>query len=137
MGSKPAVWAGIQASRQVIQICHTSERNGTSKALRGLVSGYPCNVTAVAAAHEADSFRIGVALFYHPVEAVDDIVLHFQSPLFITSDQKFVSETSRAPVVGFEHSVTTAVKKLNPVVKSVCVSNPGTTVGQDNRLLIV
>jgi hypothetical protein len=83
--------------------------------------------------HDGDFFRVGNALLHDPVEAVEQVVVHFARPLAIAGVEELFAVSRGTTEVHLQHRVTAVRQPLRNIVVPPRITAPGTAVDEEHR----
>ena len=118
---------------QRFEVRWADDVHAAGKFLRSKRQSCQCRVTAIRTAHDRDPLRIGVVFLDGPIHRVDQVVVHFEAPLFVAGVEEFLSVAGRAAIVHLQAGVAAVRKPLRVGIVTPGVASPRAAMHEKNQ----
>src|SRR5687767_6654114 len=124
---------GWDRAEERVQVRRRDDRDRRGVKVRGGRHTRQSSVTAVAAAHDADTLRIDDALVDKVFDAPRNIVLHLLAPFIVSRVQKLLSIAGRSTEIWQQDRVAAVRKELCKRVVTPIIPRPRAAMRNDNE----
>ena len=118
---------------QFLEVRNACHAHRTLNALRMFKRRHQSRIPTEARTDDTNAVRVGDAFIDQPVESVEQVFLHFQTPLAVARAHEVFAIPDRTAIIWLQHRISSVDEKLSPIVKFGRISGVGTAVGEQDR----